>query len=117
MTAISARGREQNPGQEPNPWTTDPRLLAAVAAARAAGEVSRRHFGTGIQVEWKGEGKARSAVTAADREAETAAREVIRSRFPDHGFLGGEFGETGNRAQRWILDPIDGTDNFIRTIP
>jgi histidinol-phosphatase len=117
MTAIEASGREQNPGQEPHPQASDPRLLAAVAAARAAGEVSRRHFGTGIQVEWKGEGKTRSAVTAADREAETAAREAIRSRFPEHGFLGEEFGETGSRSTRWILDPIDGTDNFIRTIP
>ena len=102
---------------ETHPQAGDPRLVAAVAAAQAAGDVSRRYFGTGIRVEWKGEGASRSAVTAADREAEEAARAVIGAHFPEHGFLGEEFGETGSRATRWILDPIDGTDNFIRGIP
>ena len=102
---------------EPRHDVADPRLVAALAAAQAAGDVSRRYFGTGIRVEWKGEGASRSAVTAADREAEEAARAVIAAHFPAHGFLGEEFGETGSREARWILDPIDGTDNFIRGIP
>jgi len=95
----------------------DPRAEVAMAAARAAGEVARRYFGAGVRVEWKGEGAARSPVTVADREAEEAARAVISRRFPGHGFLGEEFGETGSRNARWILDPIDGTANFIRGIP
>jgi len=102
---------------ESHPQAGDPRLVAAIAAAQAAGDIARRYFGTGIRVEWKGEGASRSAVTAADREAEQAARSVIGTHFPAHGFLGEEFGETGSRAARWILDPIDGTDNFIRGIP
>ncbi len=95
----------------------DARMAAAVAAARAAGEVARRYFGAGVDVEWKEGGGARSPVTIADREAEQAARAVIAAHFPAHGFLGEEFGEEGSRAVRWILDPIDGTANFIRGIP
>ncbi|HWN81838.1 MAG TPA: inositol monophosphatase family protein, partial [Candidatus Udaeobacter sp.] len=102
---------------EPRHDVADPRLVAAVAAAQAAGDVSRRYFGTGIRVEWKGEGASRSAVTAADREAEEAARAVIGTHFPAHGFLGEEFGETGSREARWILDPIDGTQSFIHGVP
>ncbi len=95
----------------------DPRAEIAVAAARAAGAVARGYFGTGVRIEWKGEGAAQSPVTIADREAEEAARAVIGRRFPGHGFLGEELGETGSRSVRWILDPIDGTANFIRGIP
>ena len=95
----------------------DPRVAAAIAAARAAGEVARRHFGAELEVEWKGGKAAGSPVTAADREAERAARAVIAARYPDHGFLGEELGESGDRSRRWILDPIDGTANFIRRIP
>jgi histidinol phosphatase-like enzyme (inositol monophosphatase family) len=99
------------------PGIADPRLAAAVDAARAAGEVAGRHFGTAIDVEWKTTASGRSPVTVADREAETAARKVLESLFPEHGFLGEEFGEDGARTARWIIDPIDGTDNFIRRIP
>jgi histidinol-phosphatase len=95
----------------------DARAATAVAAARAAGAVARGYFGSGVRVEWKEEGGSRSPVTIADREAEEAARAVIAARFPGHGFLGEESGETGSRAARWILDPIDGTANFIRGIP
>jgi histidinol phosphatase-like enzyme (inositol monophosphatase family) len=98
----------------------DLRVAVAVAAARAAGETARRHFRTGIAVEWKrGERGAAdvSPVTAADREAERAAREVIAGRFPAHGFLGEELGSSGSQRTRWILDPIDGTANFIRGLP
>ena len=34
--------------------------------------------------------------------------------FPDHGFLGEEFGAEGSTEARWIIDPIDGTKNFVR---
>jgi histidinol phosphatase-like enzyme (inositol monophosphatase family) len=95
----------------------DPRLAAAVAAARAAGEVAARYFRAGVEVEWKESATGRSPVTIADREAEQAARSLLASRFPDHGFLGEEMGESGSRSTRWILDPIDGTANFILQIP
>src|SRR6185295_6107029 len=44
--------------------------------------------------------------------------ELLSARFPNYGFLGEEFGERRGRSNtRWIIDPIDGTKNFIRGIP
>ena len=56
-------------------------------------------------------------VTQADQEAETAIAERLRDAFPDIGFLGEEFGAQGGQSRRWIVDPIDGTKNFVRGIP
>jgi histidinol-phosphatase len=57
-------------------------------------------------------------VTKADRECEATITEVLSARFPEHGFLGEELGERqGKTNARWIIDPIDGTKNFIRGIP
>jgi histidinol phosphatase-like enzyme (inositol monophosphatase family) len=79
--------------------------------ARLAGDAAMVHWHRDPQVEWKGDG---SPVTAADRHAETVAREWIRARFPHDGILGEEFGEENAGAtRRWILDPIDGTKSFI----
>lgn len=90
-------------------------LDAAEAFAREAGERTLRHFGGVVDAEAKLDG---SPVTLADREAETLIRERIGSRFPDHGILGEEFGETAPDARvRWILDPIDGTRSFMRGVP
>lgn len=91
-------------------------FLDAVAdVARLAGDVALRHFRRGVAVEWKSDG---SPVTIADREAEQAAREWIGRRFPEHGILGEEEGETRIGAEyRWIVDPIDGTKTFVRGVP
>lgn len=91
-------------------------FLDAVAdVARLAGDVALRHFRRGVAVEWKTDG---SPVTIADREAEQAARDWIVRRYPDHGILGEEQGETGVGAKyRWIVDPIDGTKTFVRGVP
>src|SRR5205823_12697862 len=56
-------------------------------------------------------------VTQADREAEQAIKAILRNAFPEYGFLGEEFGAEGPRERRWIIDPIDGTRNFVRRIP
>jgi histidinol-phosphatase len=92
----------------------DKRLEVAIAAAKAAGEVARRHFRTDLQVELKGD---RSPVTRADRECEARIVEVLRAAFPDYGVVGEEFGVREGAGARWIIDPIDGTKNFIRGIP
>ena len=60
----------------------------------------------------------RTLVTQADTEVETRVRERIAAEFPSHGILGEEFGtEPGDGETRWIIDPIDGTHNFVRGIP
>ena len=92
----------------------DRRLEAAIIAARAGGEVALRYFRTGLTVEYKGD---RSPVTQADRECEQRIVEVLLEAFPDYGVVGEEFGERPGARARWIIDPIDGTKNFIRGIP
>ena len=91
-------------------------LMQAVhEAAQLAGAVAMKHYRTGIEVEFKGDG---SPVTVADRSAEESVRAWIRARFPDDGLLGEEFGEhVGSSGRRWILDPIDGTKAFVRGVP
>ena len=83
-------------------------------AARAGGEVALEHYRRGFSVTLKAD---RSPVTEADRESERAIVDVLRARCPGHGTLGEELGETGPRERRFIVDPIDGTRNFIRRIP
>ena len=56
-------------------------------------------------------------VTEADRSVEQALRERITAARPGHGILGEEFGSEGAGAWRWILDPIDGTKNYVRGVP
>ena len=59
-----------------------------------------------------------SPVTAADRAIEEAARELVRRQAPELGIYGEEFGESETSGDvRLIIDPIDGTRNFIRGIP
>lgn len=56
-------------------------------------------------------------VTEADRGVERALRAELAAHRPDDGVLGEEFGEQGQSARRWILDPIDGTKNYVRGVP
>ncbi len=91
-----------------------PAVDAALEAARAAGEIAMQYYRAGVEVTLKAD---RTPVTQADREAEQAIRAVLRRAFPDTGFLGEEFGAQGPSDRRWIIDPIDGTKNFVRGIP
>jgi fructose-1,6-bisphosphatase/inositol monophosphatase family enzyme len=56
-------------------------------------------------------------VTDADEAAERAIREEIEKRYPGHVVLGEEEGASGSGAQRWIIDPIDGTKAYASGIP
>jgi histidinol-phosphatase len=92
-----------------------PQLEVAIAAAKAAREVILPYFRTALQVETKAD---QSPVTAADRAAERVIVDTLLQAFPEHGVLGEEFGaQPGRGNARWIIDPIDGTQNFIRGIP
>ena len=96
------------------PAELDGALAAAVEAARAAGEVALKYYRTGFDVTLKADA---TPVTQADRGAEQAIREVLGRATVDCGFLGEELGAVGDQQRRWIIDPIDGTRNFIRHIP
>jgi inositol-phosphate phosphatase/L-galactose 1-phosphate phosphatase/histidinol-phosphatase len=90
-------------------------LSLAIDLADAAGEVVRPYFRRPIAVDDKPD---LSPVTAADRAAERAMRELIAKRFPGHGIIGEEFGGEREEAEfTWVLDPIDGTKSFISGVP
>ena len=90
-------------------------LTVAIEAARAAGEIALAYFRTQLTVETKAD---RTPVTEADRRCEEKIAETLGRAFPDMGFLGEETGaREGRSPARWIVDPIDGTKNFIRGIP
>ncbi len=59
----------------------------------------------------------RTPVTDADRAAERALVALLEQERPEHSILGEEFGASGGGAWQWVLDPIDGTMNYMRGIP
>jgi len=59
----------------------------------------------------------RSPVTDADRAVEEALKAVLASERPADGIIGEEFGATGQVTRKWIIDPIDGTANYMRGVP
>jgi myo-inositol-1(or 4)-monophosphatase len=90
----------------------------AIVAAREAGEVLLAHFGRldPASVEEKSKN---DVVSIADRESEAVIRRVLLDVFPADRFLGEETGLTGadETAPSWIVDPLDGTANFVRGFP
>ena len=91
------------------------RIEQVLELARVTGDIALQHYKSNLTVETKADG---SPVTAADRAAETAAREWILKYFPEDGVLGEEFGEERpSAARQWIIDPIDGTKSFVRGVP
>jgi inositol-phosphate phosphatase/L-galactose 1-phosphate phosphatase/histidinol-phosphatase len=90
-------------------------LALAVELADTAGASIRPYFRTNLTVDDKAD---LSPVTTADRAAETAMRQLIAARFPEHGIIGEEFGREREDAEFvWVLDPIDGTKSFISGVP
>jgi histidinol-phosphatase len=83
--------------------------------ADLADAVTLPGFRSALEVERKADG---TPVTAHDRDAERVVRAAIVERFPDHAVLGEEDGLVGDAAApRWIVDPIDGTRNFVSGNP
>lgn len=83
--------------------------------ADEAGKIARPLFRSALATETKDD---RSPVTQADRAIEQKLREIIGKTFPDHGFIGEEFGAHNPGADFvWVVDPIDGTRAFMTGKP
>ena len=96
-------------------------LAFARELAELGGRVAESHYGTDPQRQKKADG---SWVTEADWKAEAQMRLRVARAFPDHNILGEEEGLTSagggepkEGAPTWVLDPIDGTHNYMSTIP
>ncbi len=93
-------------------------MSVAERAARAGAEVALAAFRTGIDVETKS-GKT-DVVTQADRDAQRRVIEVIRETHPEDAVVGEEEDELKSVPESgaaWVIDPIDGTNNFVRDTP
>lgn len=94
----------------------DPTLTIAVRAARSAGRIAMRLYerADSIQVANKGRN---DFVTEVDRAAEAAIIGELRAKFPSHAILAEESGSQGQDDYEWIIDPIDGTTNYLHGFP
>lgn len=97
----------------------NPMLNIAIRAARKAGNIIAKGYEQApqeIEVAQKG---MNDYVTSIDKAAETAIIEVIRKSYPDHAIVGEESGvlEGTNNDVQWVIDPLDGTTNFVKRFP
>jgi myo-inositol-1(or 4)-monophosphatase len=93
-----------------------PAVNVAVRAARAAGNVILRYINRveGLAVEEKAR---HDYVSEVDKMAEAEIIKELRKAFPDHAFLGEESGSIGKSEKVWVIDPLDGTHNYLRGFP
>ena len=95
------------------PYADD--LALAQSLADAADTITQARFtATDLVVERKPD---LTPVTDADRAVERALVELLEAERPDDAILGEEFGATAPAQRRWVIDPIDGTKNFVRGVP
>lgn len=94
----------------------DQRTAIAAAIVREAGQLALAFFRDRdrLAVERKG---LQDLVSMADREVENVIRSGLERNFPGEAILGEEGGGSGDAERLWIIDPIDGTANFLRGIP
>lgn len=94
----------------------------AVEIAREGGAILSRHFGGTLNVEYKDRAE-RDPVTDADKETQEYLYRAIEEKFPDHGILGEEDDKQKQEDTTtapdflWVLDPLDGTRNFLHGLP
>ena len=93
-----------------------PLLNIAVRAARRAGDIIIRHINQldAIKVDSKGRN---DFVSEVDRMAEQDIIRTVQRSYPDHAFLAEESGASGDADYVWIIDPLDGTTNFLHGFP
>ena len=90
-------------------------LALALELADIADEISLARFrALDLHVENKPD---RSPVTDADRSVELALKKLLAEKAPNDALIGEEFGNTGEASRTWIIDPIDGTANYLRGVP
>jgi histidinol-phosphatase len=93
----------------------NPDLQLALELADAADAITLRHFrSVDLRVETKPDN---TPVSNADREVEQAIRGRIAAVHPADAVVGEEYGTSGEGRRRWIVDPVDGTRNYVRGIP
>lgn len=92
-------------------------LKIAIEAVKSAEPTFRKYFGTRTKVEIKG-GNYRDLVSYADKKIQREIKAFLKKRFPGTGFIGEENNETeSDSGTAWVLDPIDGTGNYLRGLP
>lgn len=93
-----------------------PMVNIAVKAARRAGSIINRATRNLDIVAFK-EKAANDFVSEVDREAENAIIRALREAYPEHSILAEESGASGSSEHQWIIDPLDGTTNFLHGFP
>ena len=93
-----------------------PLLNIAVRAARRAGDLIVRNLDRGPQLEVSAKSR-NDFVSEVDRAAEGEIIATIRKSYPRHAFLAEESGRAGDDETLWIIDPLDGTTNFLHGFP
>ena len=93
-----------------------PALNIAIKAARRAGQIINR-ASLDLDLVKVSSKRHNDFVTEIDKAAEAAIIGVIRDAYPEHAILAEESGPSGESEYRWIIDPLDGTTNFIHGFP
>jgi|TARA_B100001123_G_C15292342_1_gene1017903 myo-inositol-1(or 4)-monophosphatase len=93
-----------------------PMLNIAIRAARAAGDSIVREMDRACDIPIEDKGK-NDFVTEVDKNAEEIIISTIQKSYPDHAFLAEESGQRGESDYLWIIDPLDGTTNFLHSFP
>jgi myo-inositol-1(or 4)-monophosphatase len=94
----------------------NPMVTIAVRAAREAGRVITRNFNRVDRLTIADKGR-NDFVTEVDRNAEAAIIEVLREKYPHHAILAEESGAQKGNEFEWVIDPLDGTTNFLHGVP
>ena len=93
-----------------------PMLHTAVRSVREGGRVILMYFNQLDRLEYSSKGR-NDYVSQADVEAERAVLDVLTRAYPDHGIIAEESGEREGSEYTWVIDPLDGTTNFLHGFP
>ncbi|MBE5314006.1 MAG: inositol monophosphatase [Xanthomonadales bacterium] len=91
-------------------------INVVVKAARRAGDLILRHVGR-VETLSVFEKSKQDYASEVDAQAEAEIIRELKRAFPDHAFLAEESGQTGKSRYTWVIDPLDGTSNFLHGIP